>query len=81
MKRYGKSKWLNNFESARKTVDSSSNINIPVFGGDYAIFGPIENTDMVLPIIAWQDILISEYTENYFGISPIEFHPRRKLLK
>ena len=76
-----KSKWLNDFESARKTVDSSSNINIPVFGGDYAIFGPIENADMVLPIIAWQDILVSEYTENYFGISPVEFHPRRKLLQ
>ena len=75
-----KSKWLNDFESVRKTVDSSSNINIPVFGGDYAIFGPIENADMVLPIIAWQDILVSEYTENYFGISPVEFHPRRKLL-
>jgi tetrahydromethanopterin S-methyltransferase subunit H len=75
-----KSKWLNDFESARKIVDSSSNINIPVFGGDYAIFGPIENADMVLPIIAWQDILVSEYTENYFGISPVEFHPRRKLL-
>jgi len=76
-----KSKWLNDFESATKTVDSSSNINIPVFGGDYAIFGPIENADMVLPIIAWQDILVSEYTENYFGISPVEFHPRRKLLQ
>jgi len=76
-----KSKWLNDFKSARKTVDSSSNINIPVFGGDYAIFGPIENADMVLPIIAWQDILVSEYTENYFGISPVEFHPRRKLLQ
>ncbi|MCK5112537.1 MAG: hypothetical protein KAQ84_03240, partial [Thermoplasmatales archaeon] len=76
-----KSKWLNDFESARKTVDSSSNINIPVFGGDYAIFGPVENADMILPIIAWQDILVSEYTENYFGISPVEFHPRRKLLR
>ncbi|UCF11714.1 MAG: hypothetical protein JSW06_06595 [Thermoplasmatales archaeon] len=75
-----KSKWLNDFESARKIVDSSSNINIPVFGGDYAIFGPVENADMILPIIAWQDILVSEYTENYFGITPIESHPRRKLL-
>jgi tetrahydromethanopterin S-methyltransferase subunit H len=75
-----KSMWLNDFKSARKIVDSSSNINIPAFGGDYAIFGPLENADTILPIIAWQDILISEYTENYFGISPIEFHPRRKLL-
>ncbi len=76
-----KSKWLINFESAKKSVDSASNINIPLFGGDFAIFGPIENADMVIPIIAWQDILISEYTENYFGISPVDFHPRRKLLQ
>ena len=74
-----KSKWLNDFESAKKTVDASSNINIPLFGGDYVIFGPIENADFVIPIIAWQDILISEYTENYFGITPVDFHPRRKL--
>ena len=75
-----KSKWLDTFESAKKIVDSASNINIPLFGGNFAIFGPLENADMVVPIIAWQDILISEYTENYFGISPVNFHPRRKLL-
>jgi len=74
-----KSKWLHDIESARETVDAASNINIPLFGGDYAIFGPIENSNLVFPIIAWQDILISEYTESYFGISPIDSHPRRKL--
>jgi tetrahydromethanopterin S-methyltransferase subunit H len=74
-----KSKWLHDIESARETVDAASNIDIPLFGGDYAIFGPIENASLVFPIIAWQDILISEYTENYFGISPIDSHPRRKL--
>lgn len=74
-----KTKWLHDIEFARLTVDAASNINIPLFGGDYAIFGPIENADLAFPIIAWQDILISEYTENYFGISPIDSHPRRKL--
>jgi len=74
-----KSKWLNNyFESARKTVDASSNMDIVLFGGDYAIYGPLENADLVFPMIAWQDILISEYTENYFGVKPAENHPRRK---
>ncbi len=72
-----KSNWLNEFRDAKKIVDASSNINIPLFGGDYAIFGPIENTENVIPIIAFEDILISEYTENYFGISPDEYHPRR----
>jgi len=72
-----KSNWLNDFRDAKKIVDASSNINIPIFGGDYAIFGPIENTENVIPIIAFEDILISEYTENYFGIYPDEYHPRR----
>jgi len=74
-----KSNWLDDFESARKTVDASSNINIPLFGGDFAIFGPMSISDLVFPIIAWQDILISEYTENYFGINIDDTHPRRKL--
>jgi len=74
-----KSKWLNDFKTEKKLVDASSNIDIPLFGGDFAIFGPIENADMVFPIIAWQDILISEYTQNYFGVNPESSHPRRKL--
>jgi len=73
-----KSKWLDGFEVARKSVDASSNVNIPLFGGDFAIYGPMINSDLVFPVIAWQDILVSEYTENYFGISPVDSHPRRK---
>jgi tetrahydromethanopterin S-methyltransferase subunit H len=76
-----KSAWLKNFDSVTKVVDASSNINIPLFGGDYAIFGPVENAELVFPIIAWEDILISEYTENYFGTKPRENHPRRKFFK
>ena len=76
-----KSRWLEDFKQVRKTVDVSSNVNIPLFGGDFAIFGSVENSDMVFPVIAWQDILISEYAENYFGITPDEGHPRRKLSK
>lgn len=75
-----KSKWLEDYNFAKKSVDASSNINISLFGGDFAIFGPIENSDIVLPLIAWQDILISEYMENYFGIIPDDSHPRRKLI-
>ena len=74
-----KSKWSNDFKTEKKIVDASSNVNIPLFGGNFAIFGPIENADMVFPIIAWQDILISEYTQNYFGVNPEDSHPRRKL--
>jgi tetrahydromethanopterin S-methyltransferase subunit H len=76
-----KSRWLNEFPLAKKTVDVASNSVLPLFGGDYAIFGPIENAELVVPLIAWQDILVSEYTENYFGITPAPSHPRRKLLR
>lgn len=73
-----KSNWLADFEKAKKTVDTASNVNIVLFGGDFAIFGPVENADLVFPTIAWQDILLSEYVENYFGIEPSKSHPRRK---
>ncbi len=73
-----KSSWLKEFKDAKKTVDAASNINIPLFGGDFAIFGPVEHSEYVFPIIAWQDILISEYAEGYFGIKPANFHPRRR---
>lgn len=75
-----KSKWLDNFNDVRKLVDVASNCNIPLFGGDFAMFGPITHSEKIIPLIAWQDILISEYTEHYFGIQPIETHPRRLLL-
>ena len=76
-----KSVWLNEFPLAKKTIDAASNTSIPLFGGDFAIFGPIQNAELVIPLIAWQDILVSEYTQNYFAVEPNDAHPRRKLLK
>jgi tetrahydromethanopterin S-methyltransferase subunit H len=76
-----KSVWLNEFPLAKKTIDAASNVSIPLFGGDFAIFGPIQNAELVIPLIAWQDILVSEYTQNYFAVYPSASHPQRKLLK
>jgi tetrahydromethanopterin S-methyltransferase subunit H len=75
-----KSKWLEKNNFSKNIVDYASNINIPAFGGDFSIIGSIDNVKQVLPIIAWEDILISEYSENYFGIKPKKCHPRRILL-
>lgn len=74
-----KSTWLQSFPNEKKAIDAASNMNIPLFGGDFALFGPIDLSSTMFPLIAWQDILISEYTETYFGISPSERHPRRML--
>lgn len=73
-----KSSWLKEFIDRKTIVDAASNITIPIFGGDFLLYGPVELTDKVLPIIAWTDILVSEYTERYFGIQPIDNHPRRR---
>lgn len=74
-----KSTWLDNYSSIRDVVDVSSNVTIPLFGGDFALFGSIDLSSKIFPVIAWHNILISEYVENYFGIQPSAFHPRRIL--
>jgi tetrahydromethanopterin S-methyltransferase subunit H len=75
-----KSKWLDSFSDARLAVDSASNINIIAFGGNFVIFGPAKNSSFVFPIVAWEDILVANYTYNYFGVEPVSFHPRRKII-
>ncbi len=72
-----KSSWLNTFSGSRETVDIASNLNIPLFGGDFALYGPIQHAPTLFPLIAWQDILVAEYTEQYFGVTPAPEHPRR----
>jgi N5-methyltetrahydromethanopterin:coenzyme M methyltransferase subunit H len=74
-----KSSWLHRFNDSKACVDAASNSAISLFGGDFAIFGPIQHAPTVIPLLAWHDILISEYTETYFGITPDDHHPRRKL--
>lgn len=72
-----KSPWLKSFKGT--CVDASSNINISLFGGDFALYGPLKNSPLVFPIIAWEDILISEYAQNYFGVQPHKNHPCKRL--
>ncbi len=76
-----KSKWLEDFSDSKKIVDVASNVNIAAFGGDFAIFGPIENSSWIFPLMAWQNMIVSEYTSNYFGTEPAEYHPWRKFHK
>lgn len=74
-----KSTWLRQYEQAKPIVDQASNVNVSLFGGDFLLFGPIEHAPTVFPLIAWEDILISEYAEGYFGVSPAMGHPRERM--
>ncbi|MEM0493291.1 MAG: hypothetical protein QXS02_05005 [Candidatus Thermoplasmatota archaeon] len=76
-----KSTWLKEYNDTYRVVDASSNASVPLFSGDFVISGPAEQYMIVLPLIAWFDILVSEYTESYFGVEPVSSHPRRLLLK
>ncbi len=74
-----KSTWLHQYTSANSVVDQASNVNVSLFGGDFLLFGPINYAATLFPLIAWEDILISEYAEGYFGVSPAPGHPRERL--
>jgi tetrahydromethanopterin S-methyltransferase subunit H len=76
-----KSTWLNEYPSAKLVVDQASNINVSLFGGDFLLYGPIEHASTVFPLMAWEDILVSEYAEGYFGVSPASVHPRRRFFR
>lgn len=76
-----KSTWLNDFKKAKPLVDQASNVNVSLYGGDFLLFGPIEYAATMIPLMAWQDILVSEYAEGYFGITPSSTHPHRRLMK
>lgn len=73
-----KSSWLKEYPLAKPLVDQASNVNVSVFGGDFLLFGPMEYASTVFPLIAWEDILVSEYAEGYFGIKSASQHPRRR---
>lgn len=71
-----KSLWLDEFSDVRGVVDAASNAGVCLFGGDFCLFGSAASAKKVLPVVAWQDILVSEYVQNYFGIEPEACHPR-----
>jgi len=74
-----KSKWLGRYGEVKAAVDAASNAGIALFGGDFAVFGPIAQAPVVVPLMAWFDMVVSEYTEAYFGVCPSARHPRRVL--
>ena len=61
------------------TCDAGSNALPIIMGADYCVYGPMRNARTVFPFVAMVDKFMNEGAEDYFGISPSEEHPRRKL--
>ncbi|MDO5851119.1 MAG: tetrahydromethanopterin S-methyltransferase subunit H [Methanobacteriaceae archaeon] len=62
-----------------KVCDSGANMIQQMVGGDFILFGPIENAKMAFPACAMTDMFITEANEE-IGIKPVENHPYNKLL-
>jgi tetrahydromethanopterin S-methyltransferase subunit H len=59
--------------------DVGSNIVQQMAGGDFVLFGPIENSRMAFPACAMADIFIAEAAKD-IGTEAVETHPIFKLL-
>ena len=75
--------WLRGYKKDHREAwpvcDVGSNLIQQMAGGDFVLFGPIENARMAFPACAMADIFISEAAK-YIGTEPVEDHPFFKLL-
>ena len=75
--------WLRGYKKEHKEAwpvcDIGSNIVQQMAGGDFVLFGPIENARLAFPACGMADIMIAEAAKD-IGTEPIEEHPINKLL-
>jgi tetrahydromethanopterin S-methyltransferase subunit H len=75
--------WLRGYKKEHKEAwpvcDIGSNIVQQTVGGDFVLFGPIENARMAFPACAMADIFMAEAAKD-LGTEPVETHPIWKLL-
>ncbi|MHC1625371.1 MAG: tetrahydromethanopterin S-methyltransferase subunit H [Methermicoccaceae archaeon] len=75
-------KWLKDKKSKDSSIyracDSATVGMQQMVGGDYVLYGPIENARYAFSVAALGDILLSEAVDEYVSIGPD--HPRNKLL-
>ena len=66
-------------KEAWPVCDIGSNIVQQMAGGDFVLFGPIENARLAFPACGMADIMIAEAAKD-IGTEPIEEHPINNLL-
>ncbi|MCF0225838.1 MAG: tetrahydromethanopterin S-methyltransferase subunit H [Methanobrevibacter sp.] len=75
--------WLRAYKKENKEAftvcDIGSNIIQVMCGGDFVLFGPIENANLAFPAVAQTDIFIAEAAKD-MGTDAIEVHPFHKLV-
>ena len=75
--------WLRGYKKEHKEAwpvcDIGSNIVQQMAGGDFVLFGPIENARLAFPACGMADIMIAEAAKD-IGTEPVEEHPINNLL-
>lgn len=75
--------WLRGYKKDHKEAwpvcDIGSNLVQQMVGGDFVLFGPIENAKLAFPACAMADIFIAEAAKD-IGTEPVEEHPINKLI-
>lgn len=75
--------WIKEFKKENPDVwpvcDIGANIVQQMVGGDFVLYGPIENTKKAFSACAMTDMFISEANDE-LEIKPVDFHPYNKLL-
>ena len=75
--------WLRGYKKEHKEAwpvcDIGSNIVQQMAGGDFVLFGPIENSKLAFPACGMADIMIAEAAKD-IGTEPVEDHPINNLL-
>ena len=76
--------WLRKYKKVSRegflTTDAASNLITQMMGADYVLYGPIENSERVFPVVAMGDVFAAESLDLEFGVDPPDDHPYRKLL-
>lgn len=75
--------WLREYKKENKEAftvcDIGANIIQVMCGGDFVLFGPIENANIAFPAVAQTDMFIAEANKD-MGIESVENHPINKLV-
>jgi tetrahydromethanopterin S-methyltransferase subunit H len=61
-------------------VDAAANSLVPLYCGDYIVYGPVSACNRIFPSIAFADKLMAEGANDYFGVEPSQGHPYSKLI-
>jgi tetrahydromethanopterin S-methyltransferase subunit H len=60
--------------------DVASNALQVIVGGNFVLYGPIENAEWVFPVVAMTDVLVTDMASLELGLNVSENHPYKRLV-